>query len=87
MNINTNCADKAKLMRLIQQYSFAVTEAVLYLDTHPHCKKALNYYNKYTALREEAVSMYENKYGPLTMYGAEGENTWRWATDPWPWEN
>lgn len=83
---NMNQNDRKKLMRLIQTYSFAVTEAVLYLDTHPHCQKALRFYDKYNRLRTEAVEMYENKYGPLTMYGGNCEDGWKWVSEPWPWE-
>ena len=86
MNTNMNYNDKKKLMNLIQQYSFAVTEAVLYLDTHPNCPKAHKFYEKYTKLRAEAVELYEKKYGPLTMYGANCENGWKWVSEPWPWE-
>ena len=83
---NMNCNEKKKLMSLIQHYSFAVTEAVLYLDAHPKCRKAMNFYHKYTALRSEAIEMYEQKYGPLTMYGNKCEDSWKWVSEPWPWE-
>ena len=86
METNMNNNDRRKLMKLIQQYSFAVTEAVLYLDTHPMCSKALKFYNKYNRLRSEAVELYEKKYGPLTMYGGNCEDRWQWVIDPWPWE-
>ena len=83
---NMNSCEKKKLMRLIQQYSFAVTEAVLYLDTHPHCPKALKFREKYVALREDAVKLYEEKYGPLTMYCGTADDCWKWVKEPWPWE-
>ena len=86
MNNNNYCCEKKKLMNLIQQYSFAVTEAVLFLDTHPHCKKALAFYEKYTNLRADAVELYEKKFGPLTMYGVSDGYIWKWVSEPWPWE-
>lgn len=78
--------EQKKLMRMIQNYSFAVTEAVLYLDTHPHCQKALRFYNKYRRMYDETVKKYEQNFGPLTMYGNECEDHWRWVEEPWPWE-
>lgn len=78
--------EQKKLMRMIQNYSFAVTEAVLYLDTHPHCQKALRFYDKYCRMYKEAVSKYEQSFGPLTMYGNECGDHWGWVEEPWPWE-
>ena len=39
--------NREKLLKSVQQYSFAVLEAALFLDTHPDCADALAYYNKY----------------------------------------
>lgn len=86
MGQNPSQSECKRLMRLIQTYSFAVTEAVLYLDTHPTCTKALKFYEKYNRLRAEAVEAYERKCGPLTMYGANIEDGWKWVSEPWPWE-
>ena len=77
---------RKKLLWQIQVYSFAVNEAVLYLDTHTNDRAALAYYDKYRNLLREAVQMYEKNYGPLTMYGVESADSWTWVMDPWPWE-
>ena len=79
--------EQKKLLQMIRSYSFAVTEAVLYLDTHPHCRQALRFYEKYRRLYREAVAQYERTFGPMTMYGNENTDSWCWAKDPWPWEN
>lgn len=78
--------EQTRLMRLIQNYSFAVTEAVLYLDTHPHCRQAIRFYDKYRRLYRESVQLYEQKFGPMTMYGNECGDHWQWTEEPWPWE-
>lgn len=78
--------EQNKLLRMIQNYAFAVTEAVLYLDTRPHCRAALRFHEKYAKLYKDAVRMYEAKYGPITMYSTESCDSWRWVKDPWPWE-
>ena len=86
MENNMTFIEKKKLMKLIQQYSFAVTEAVLYLDTHPNSRKALKFREKYAKMRADAVELYEKKYGPLTMYAENCEYDWKWVNEPWPWE-
>ena len=78
--------EQKKLLKLIQNYSFVVTETVLYLDTHPHCRAALQHYQKYRKLYHEALATYEEKYGPLTMYNNLSTDSWKWVSEPWPWE-
>ena len=75
-----------KLLNKIQVYSFAVNEAVLYLDTHTEDKAALAYFNKYRSLLREAIGTYEKNYGPLTADGVQSDCLWTWVTEPWPWE-
>lgn len=78
--------EQKKWMHTIQRYSFAVTEAALYLDTHPNCLRALRYYEKYRQLYKEAVEKYEECFGPLTIYGNRSTDCWRWVEEAWPWE-
>lgn len=77
---------RTKMMRQIQTLAFNVHEAVLYLDGHPRCQKALEFYKKYNDMLHEAVCAYEENYGPLTQYGGTDSNTWTWIKGPWPWE-
>lgn len=77
--------EEKRLMRQIQIYSFAVYEAVLYLDSYPDDKRALAYYNKKRARLDELRSHYEKRYGPLTPYDNEGDD-WKWTANAWPWE-
>lgn len=79
--------EQNKLLKAIQIHSFAVNEAVLYLDTHPHCRRALRFYETHRRHYLEAVALYEQKFGPLTIYGNECVESWKWAEQPWPWEN
>ncbi|MBE6613924.1 MAG: spore coat protein CotJB [Ruminococcaceae bacterium] len=79
--------EQKRLFRMIQQVSFVLYETALYLDTHPHCRPALAYFNKYNARRRELMEKYESKYGPLTMYGQNcSSDHWQWVETPWPWE-
>lgn len=60
-----------KLMKRIDDASFAMDDVILYLDTHPDDRNALNYYRYVVALRKESVKAYEASFGPLTIEDAD----------------
>lgn len=76
-----------QLLLYISQVSFALTEVALFLNTHPDCKEAMEYYQKLRALRQESVANYENQFGPLMQDGNKSTCSWDWVKTPWPWEN
>lgn len=76
---------KDALMRKIQALSFAKVETELYLDTHPECEMALGYYRDILAKLDDAMTEYQNKYGPLFAEGVVG-NRWTWVEGKWPWQ-
>lgn len=78
--------EREKLMRRVQEVSFAITEVNLFLDTHPTDKMALDYYNRYKLLRKKLMDEYTEKYGALTADNVKATDEWTWATTPWPWE-
>jgi len=69
----------------LMSLSFAVHELGLYLDIHPQDKKALEYFNHYTAQLDVVKAKYEQKYGPLTMQTRQPKG-YVWAAEPWPWD-
>jgi len=73
-------------MQEIRQLDFAMIETALYLDGHPACKKALNYYNMLQSKRNEKRAQYEQSFGPMTMFSNKSEDTWHWVKTAWPWE-
>ena len=73
------------LMRKIQALSFAKVEAELYLDTHPDARAALDYYREILNKLDEAMTEYQNKYGPLFAEGVVGDR-WTWVDGKWPWQ-
>lgn len=79
---------QADLLRYISEVSFAAYDALLYLDTHPCCQEALQYFQTYNALRNRALRLHAQSYGPLTLATAAetGCSSWEWTTQPWPWE-
>lgn len=78
---------RKELMDKINQYSFAMNEANLFLDTHPFDTEALNFFQKYRELRVEAVKEYAKYYAPLAIdYAVCDKTPWSWVNEPWPWE-
>lgn len=75
-----------ELLDLIRVLGFNMFDTVLFLDTHPHNQKALDNYNKYKKLMDQAVKEYTAYYGPLTTDNANVDNQWTWGETPWPWE-
>jgi len=75
-----------KLMKQIQTLAFACHETVLYLDGHPNDRRAIAYFNMQNQKLDEAISVYEENFGPLTANGFNGGDTWTWIKGPWPWK-
>ena len=76
---------KAALLKKIQELSFAKVETELYLDTHTDSKQALDYYRDILNRLDEAMTEYQNKYGPLFAEGVVGDR-WTWVDGKWPWQ-
>ena len=77
---------REELMDKIHALSFAMTEAQLFLDTHPDCRAALDYFRN---LRDELsllTTEYQNKCGPLFADMTVGDK-WAWIDGPWPWQH
>ncbi len=79
---------QAEQLRNIDAISLTLQDTVLYLDTHPTDTDALAFFDKYSAMRNEALENYAKDYGPLlvddvTMTEAD---YWNWINQPWPWE-
>lgn len=70
----------------IYELSFALVETALYLDTHPNCREALEYYHQIRKQYMEAVEEYNHTCAPLTIDHVHSEDDWAWARTPWPWE-
>lgn len=74
------------LMQRINEASFAMDDVVLYLDTHPDDRDALNYYHYVVGMRKEAMDAYESQFGPLMPDAVTSDCKWTWMTEKWPWE-
>lgn len=77
---------REKLLMIVNQASFAMDDIKLFLDTHPDNQDALELYQKYKCLREEAWEEYTMKFGPLSAYDVNAADIWTWNCGPWPWQ-
>lgn len=88
-NRNAGCMPvqqpRQDLMHQIDQSSFALDDAILFLDTHPCDPAAMQYYREAAAMRRNAMDAYQRQYGPLMADSVMG-NGWDWVTEKWPWE-
>lgn len=77
---------REELMQIINQVSFAMDDCKLFLDTHPYDQKALQYYQAYRNIRQQAMDEYRDTFGPINSYDVAAANEWTWINEPWPWE-
>ena len=73
------------LLQKVYETGFSLDEITLYLDTHPTDKQAMEYYQYIRKANQDAVSAYEQSYGPL-MINQVNSNAWTWTNNLWPWE-
>ena len=74
------------LLEEIRALSFVKVELELYLDTHPNCRTALDYYRKTVDALDELMIKYHNEKGPLRAEGVLTDDGWTWVSEPWPWQ-
>ena len=69
----------------IRALSFVKEELELYLDTHPTCRVALDYYHQTIEALDMLMEEYHNSNGPLVASGVMSQDYWTWVDEPWPW--
>lgn len=77
---------KEQMLRDIGAVDFAMIELMLYLDTHPYDRAAMDYYNHYSRIKNQMQKEFSQKFFPLNMDLAESNKEWRWGAAPLPWE-
>lgn len=83
-----SCPSKSILLKTLNEVSFAISDILLYLDTHPFDKEALCFFHENEQRRKELMKLYTRFYGPLTIdYMADSDSDkWLWEQQPFPWE-
>lgn len=81
---------RKEMLDWINVISFAVDDVKLFLDSHPDCQEALDYFQDMKAQRVQALKEYAKYYGPLTIDTTDPscmrEQRWMWTDEPWPWQ-
>ena len=75
-----------QMLKDIGIVSFTVVELALYLDTHPHDRSAMEYFNHYNRIKSQMEREFSRNFFPLTLGHAESNKDWRWGEAPLPWE-
>ena len=78
--------DRAALLEEIRALTFTKAELELYLDTHPRCRTAIDYYHQNITALRDLTELYESLYGPITAAGSHSTDYWSWVDAPWPWQ-
>ena len=73
-------------MHQLQALHFAISELGLYLDTHQNDQEALELFNQYVELYEDALQKYEERNGATVQMVSGMDGTYQWVRGPWPWE-
>lgn len=81
-----NNRSRESLLSEIMALNFAINDLVLYLDTHPSDRCAMEKHSEYTEKVMELIKEYQKLYGPLTVNFTSEGNCWEWSEEPWPWE-
>ena len=78
--------DREKALMRVQTYGFALDEAILFLDTHPDNREALDFDHKAQSDYDNAVMIYTSNFGPLQAKAVRNRNGWSWVEGCMPWE-
>lgn len=85
--MNHPSGEQNRMLTDIGIIDFTLVELNLYLDTHPHDKQAMEYFNHYVRIKNQMVKDFSSRYYPLTTDTSTDTRAWQWALAPMPWEN
>lgn len=83
---NQRLSPQQEILLDVQKLQFVTLDTALYLDTHPNDPVALYRHKMYTDQLKQVIDAYEMQYGPMTIFGHEYGDNWRYINSPWPWE-
>ena len=74
-------------LEAIRELSFVKLELEEYLDTHPSCKTAIDYYHQTIDALASITEKYHSTNHPIVAAGSTNTEYWDWVNSPWPWHN
>ena len=83
---NMSTPSRGELLKKVQEADFYALDLQLYLNTHPHCSRALSMYKNAVKKAKNARNEFESIYGPITAMAASDASPWQWIKSPWTWE-
>ena len=86
MNMTNTKELSNTMLHQLQAMNFAISELGLYLDTHPMDQDALDLFNQYVEMYEDALEKHEQASGATMQMRASISGTYDWIKGPWPWE-
>ncbi len=78
--------NEKQMLKDISMIDFVLVDLMLYLDTHPYDRNAMEYYNHYNRIKNRMEKEFSMKYYPLNKNMADSTKEWRWGMAPLPWE-
>ena len=84
---NHNNMSKEALMQNIKELSFVKNELALFLDTHPACKTAIDYFHKTCEALDDYTVRLANMGIPTTQGDVISDEKWTWTLEDWPWQS
>lgn len=75
-----------QMLHEISIVSFVLVDLMLYLDTHPFDRNAMEHFNHYSRIKNRLTREFSTRFYPLTKDMAESTKEWRWGMAPLPWE-
>lgn len=76
---------RKELDHAITKVSFAMDDTRLYLDTHPECMDAIEYFKKLQIIRHGLMKEYTERFGTIYSYNMGDCDNWSWNEGPLPW--
>ena len=79
-------SNEMQMLKEISMLDFVTVDLMLYLDTHPYDRSAMEHFNHYNRIKNRMERDFAMKHYPLTKDMAECDKEWKWSKAPLPWE-
>jgi len=79
-------SNEMQMLKEISMLDFVTVELMLYLDTNPYDRSAMEHFNHYNRIKNRMERDFAIKFYPLTKDMADSDKEWRWGKAPLPWE-
>ncbi|MBD5480813.1 MAG: spore coat protein CotJB [Lachnospiraceae bacterium] len=85
--MNNSSSEQSRMLKDISIIDFTLVELNEYLDTHPHDRQAMEYFNHYARIKNQMARDFSARYFPLTADMSTDTREWNWVLSPMPWES